>query len=92
MFFQDSLLLGKLNMSLLKLLTGVEKELDIEYVSHISKNWKYYALIQSRRLQRDIKKTVDARVHASNMRHRSELKAQPVEINVVSRPIQRYVV
>ncbi|PWA91394.1 DDT domain-containing protein [Artemisia annua] len=45
---KDSLLLGKLNISLLKLLlTGVEKELDIEYVSHISKNWKYRALIQS---------------------------------------------
>ncbi|GKD20420.1 hypothetical protein Tco_1222123, partial [Tanacetum coccineum] len=62
----DSLLLGKLNISLLKLLlTGVEKELDIEYVSHISKNWKYCALI---------------------------LSAHPVEINVVSHPIQRYVV
>ncbi|GKD12193.1 retrovirus-related pol polyprotein from transposon TNT 1-94, partial [Tanacetum coccineum] len=127
----DSLLLGKLNISLLKLLTAVEKELDIEYVSHISKNWKYRALIQSelknlrphlcataerlntqydvivciyettkkivdagvyasmfkdlqRRLQRDTKKTVDARVHASSMRHRSELKAQPVEVNIVS--------
>ncbi|GJT01977.1 DDT domain-containing protein [Tanacetum coccineum] len=45
---KDSLLLGKLNISLLELLlTGVEKELDIEYVSHISKNWKYRALIQS---------------------------------------------
>nr|GEX19275.1 DDT domain-containing protein [Tanacetum cinerariifolium] len=45
---KDSLLLGKLNISLLGLLlTGVEKELDIEYVSHISKNWKYRALIQS---------------------------------------------
>ncbi|GKA18158.1 DDT domain-containing protein [Tanacetum coccineum] len=44
---KDSLLLGKLNISLLKLLTAVEKELDIEYVSHISKNWKYRALIQS---------------------------------------------
>ncbi|GJV99734.1 hypothetical protein Tco_1554986 [Tanacetum coccineum] len=38
-FAKDSLLLGKLNISLLELLlTGVEKELDIEYVSHISKN------------------------------------------------------
>ncbi|GJT39374.1 probable protein phosphatase 2C 62, partial [Tanacetum coccineum] len=36
-----------------------------------------------RRLQRDTKKTVDARVHASSMRHRSELKAQPVEVNVI---------
>nr|GEY31065.1 DDT domain-containing protein [Tanacetum cinerariifolium] len=45
---KDSLLLGKINISLLELLlTGVEKELDIEYVSHINKNWKYRALIQS---------------------------------------------
>lgn len=47
-FFQDSLLLGKLNVALLKLLlTGIEKELDSGFVSHISKNWKYRGLIQS---------------------------------------------
>ncbi|PWA78502.1 actin-like ATPase superfamily protein [Artemisia annua] len=45
-----------------------------------------------RRLQRDTKKIVDARVHASSMRNNSELKAQPVEVNVVSHPIQRYAV
>ncbi|KAI7739127.1 hypothetical protein M8C21_004101 [Ambrosia artemisiifolia] len=45
---KDSLLLGKLNIALLKLLlTGVEKELDSGFVSHISKNWKYRGLLQS---------------------------------------------
>ncbi|CAH1417266.1 unnamed protein product [Lactuca virosa] len=45
-----------------------------------------------RRLQRDTKKIVDARVLASSARHGSEVKAQPVEVNVVSHPIQRYAV
>ncbi|XP_076925029.1 homeobox-DDT domain protein RLT3-like [Bidens hawaiensis] len=45
---KDSLLLGKLNISLLKLLlTGVEKELDSGFVSHICKSWKYRGLLQS---------------------------------------------
>ncbi|KAK1409737.1 hypothetical protein QVD17_36266 [Tagetes erecta] len=45
---KDSLLLGKLNIALLKLLlTGVEKELDCGFASHISKNWKYRGLLQS---------------------------------------------
>ncbi|MFS8012183.1 putative transcription factor & chromatin remodeling DDT family [Helianthus anomalus] len=45
---KDSVLLGKLNIALLKLLlTGVEKELDSGFVSHISKNWKYRGLLQS---------------------------------------------
>ncbi|KAI3799579.1 hypothetical protein L1987_34878 [Smallanthus sonchifolius] len=45
---KDSLLLGKVNIALLKLLlTGVEKELDSGFVSHISKNWKYRGLLQS---------------------------------------------
>ncbi|XP_076960224.1 actin-related protein 3 [Bidens hawaiensis] len=43
-----------------------------------------------RRLQRDTKKIVDARVLASSVRHNGEVKAQPVEVNVVSHPIQRY--
>jgi len=46
-----------------------------------------------RRLQRDLKKIVDARVRASNTRLISgDPKAQPIEVNVVSHPIQRYAV
>lgn len=46
-----------------------------------------------RRLQRDLKKIVDARVRASNSRLISgDAKAQPIEVNVVSHPIQRYAV
>ncbi|KVI06242.1 DDT domain-containing protein [Cynara cardunculus var. scolymus] len=45
---KDSVLLGKLNLSLLELLlTGVEKELGSGFVSHMSKNWKYRGLLQS---------------------------------------------
>ncbi|KAI3809306.1 hypothetical protein L1987_25277 [Smallanthus sonchifolius] len=47
---KDSLLLGKLNIALLKLLlTGVEKKLDSVFVSHICKNWKYRAGFGSKR-------------------------------------------
>ncbi|XP_015623038.1 actin-related protein 3 isoform X1 [Oryza sativa Japonica Group] len=45
-----------------------------------------------RRLQRDLKKIVDARVLASNARLGGDAKAQPIEVNVVSHPIQRYAV
>ncbi|KAJ8548335.1 hypothetical protein K7X08_030804 [Anisodus acutangulus] len=45
-----------------------------------------------RRLQRDIKKIVDACVLASDARLGGNVKAQPVEVNVVSHPIQRYAV
>lgn len=45
-----------------------------------------------RRLQRDLKKIVDVRVRASNARLGGDAKAQPVEVNVVSHPIQRYAV
>lgn len=45
-----------------------------------------------RRLQRDLKKIVDARVRTSNARLGGDTKAQPVEVNVVSHPIQRYAV
>ncbi|KAL9420793.1 hypothetical protein AB3S75_038380 [Citrus x aurantiifolia] len=45
-----------------------------------------------RRLQRDLKKIVDARVLASDARLGGEVKAQPVEVNVVSHAIQRYAV
>ncbi|VAI58104.1 actin-related protein 3 isoform X2 [Triticum aestivum] len=45
-----------------------------------------------RRLQRDLKKIVDVRVRASNTRLGGDAKAQPVEVNVVSHPIQRYAV
>ncbi|KAD7479854.1 hypothetical protein R6Q59_008692 [Mikania micrantha] len=45
---KDSLLLGKLNIALLKLLlNGVEKELGSGFVSHIIKNLKYRGLLQS---------------------------------------------
>ncbi|CAI9775345.1 unnamed protein product [Fraxinus pennsylvanica] len=46
----------------------------------------------NRRLQRDLKKIVDARFQSSDARIRGEVKAQPVEVNVVSHPIQRYAV
>ncbi|RXH79804.1 hypothetical protein DVH24_040951 [Malus domestica] len=45
-----------------------------------------------RRLQRDIKKIVDARLLASEARVGGEVKSQPVEVNVVSHPIQRFAV
>ncbi|KAG8641690.1 actin-related protein 3 isoform X2 [Manihot esculenta] len=45
-----------------------------------------------RRLQRDLKKIVDARVLASEARLKDEVKTQPVEVNVVSHPIQRFAV
>ncbi|KAG2708035.1 hypothetical protein I3843_05G157500 [Carya illinoinensis] len=45
-----------------------------------------------RRLQRDLKKIVDARVLASEARFGGEVKSQPVEVNVVSHPIQRFAV
>ncbi|KAL4576674.1 hypothetical protein LXL04_012772 [Taraxacum kok-saghyz] len=45
---KDSMLLGKINVAFLKLLlAGIEKEIDSEFVSHISKNWKYRGLLQS---------------------------------------------
>lgn len=46
----------------------------------------------NRRLQRDIKKIVDARLLSSHARLGGEVRAQPVEVNVVSHPIQRYAV
>ncbi|KMT07613.1 hypothetical protein BVRB_6g147400 [Beta vulgaris subsp. vulgaris] len=45
-----------------------------------------------RRLQRDLKKIVDARALASEVRLGGSMKSQPVEVNVVSHPIQRYAV
>ncbi|KAH7425057.1 hypothetical protein KP509_11G037900 [Ceratopteris richardii] len=46
-----------------------------------------------RRLQRDLKKKVDARVQASISRHRLEnIQVQAVDVNVVSHPIQRFAV
>ncbi|XP_018629328.1 actin-related protein 3 isoform X2 [Nicotiana tomentosiformis] len=45
-----------------------------------------------RRLQRDLKKIVDARVLASDARLGGNVKAQPVDVNVVSHPIQKYAV
>ncbi|KAF4404894.1 hypothetical protein G4B88_006280 [Cannabis sativa] len=45
-----------------------------------------------RRLQRDLKKIVDARVVASEARLGGEIRSQPVEVNVVSHPIQRFAV
>ncbi|KAL9257537.1 Actin-related protein, partial [Drosera capensis] len=46
----------------------------------------------NRRLQRDLKKIVDARILANEARLGGEVKSQPVEVNVVSHPIQRYAV
>ncbi|XP_057776838.1 actin-related protein 3-like [Salvia miltiorrhiza] len=45
-----------------------------------------------RRLQRDLKKIVDARVLASDHRLGGQVQAQLLEVNVVSHPIQRYAV
>ncbi|KAG6759065.1 hypothetical protein POTOM_035532 [Populus tomentosa] len=45
-----------------------------------------------RRLQRDLKKIVDTRVLASEARLGGGVKSQPVEVNVVSHPIQRFAV
>ncbi|KAJ3675480.1 hypothetical protein LUZ60_004522 [Juncus effusus] len=45
-----------------------------------------------RRLQRDLKKIVDTRAQASSCRHGSDIKSQPIEVNVVNHPIQRYAV
>lgn len=46
----------------------------------------------SRRLQRDLKKIVDARLLAYEARVGGDVKTQPVEVNVVSHPIQSYAV
>ncbi|XP_027330684.1 actin-related protein 3-like isoform X2 [Abrus precatorius] len=45
-----------------------------------------------RRLQRDLKKIVDARVLSNEARLNGEIKSQPVEVNVLSHPIQRFAV
>lgn len=45
-----------------------------------------------RRLQRDLKKIVDARVQASGAKHGVETEVQAVDVNVVSHPIQRFAV
>ncbi|KAG8503660.1 hypothetical protein CXB51_001670 [Gossypium anomalum] len=45
-----------------------------------------------RRLQRDLKKIVDARVQAATAHHGGDIKAKPVEVHVVSHPIQRFAV
>ncbi|KAJ6725721.1 ACTIN-RELATED PROTEIN 3-LIKE [Salix purpurea] len=45
-----------------------------------------------RRLQRDLKKIVDTRVLTSEARLGGGIKSQPVEVNVVSHPIQRFAV
>ncbi|XP_020551829.1 actin-related protein 3-like [Sesamum indicum] len=45
-----------------------------------------------KRLQRDLKKIVDARGFASEARLGGEFKAKPVEVNVLSHPVQRYAV
>jgi actin-related protein 3 len=45
-----------------------------------------------KRLQRDIKKIVDSRYYASVAQPDGDVKAQPVEVNVVNHPIQSYAV
>ncbi|XP_074557548.1 actin-related protein 3-like [Curcuma longa] len=42
-----------------------------------------------KRLQKDLKKIVDDRIATSNARLGVDVKSQPVEVNVVSHPIQR---
>ncbi|XP_042453204.1 actin-related protein 3-like isoform X2 [Zingiber officinale] len=42
-----------------------------------------------KRLQKDLKKIVDDRITTSNARLGVDVKSQPVEVNVVSHPIQR---
>ncbi|KAI3728031.1 hypothetical protein L6452_16657 [Arctium lappa] len=44
------------------------------------------------RLQREVKKIVGTRVLSPEARSKSEVKAQPVEVSVVSHPIQRHAV
>ncbi|GMI70804.1 DISTORTED TRICHOMES 1, ACTIN-RELATED PROTEIN 3, ARABIDOPSIS THALIANA ACTIN-RELATED PROTEIN 3 [Hibiscus trionum] len=45
-----------------------------------------------RRLQRDVKRIVDARVQAATAHLGGDIKAKPVEVHVVSHPIQRFAV
>ncbi|OAY65340.1 actin-related protein 3-like [Ananas comosus] len=45
-----------------------------------------------KRLQKDVKKIVDDRIAASSARLGLDVKPQPVEVNVVTHPIQRYAV
>ncbi|URD91105.1 hypothetical protein MUK42_27196 [Musa troglodytarum] len=45
-----------------------------------------------RRLQRDLKRIVDARMVTSNAQLIDDVKSQPIEVNVVSHPFQRYAV
>jgi actin-related protein 3 len=45
-----------------------------------------------RRLQRDIKRSVDARIKTSEQLSGGRLKAQDVEVNVISHPFQRFAV
>ncbi|XP_029122347.1 actin-related protein 3 isoform X2 [Elaeis guineensis] len=45
-----------------------------------------------RRLQRDVKRIVDTRIVASDARFGGDVKSQPIEVNVVSHPIQRFAV
>ncbi|URE29642.1 Actin [Musa troglodytarum] len=45
-----------------------------------------------KRLQTDLKKIVDDRIAASNARLGGNVKSHPVEVNVVSHPVQRFAV
>jgi actin-related protein 3 len=45
-----------------------------------------------KRLQRDIKRTVDQRVKASEDLSGSAMKAKPIEVNVISHKKQRHAV
>lgn len=45
-----------------------------------------------KRLQRDIKRTVDKRIQASEATSGSDMKAKPMEVNVISHKKQRHAV
>lgn len=46
----------------------------------------------SRRLQRDVKRAVDARIKRSEELSGGKIKAVPMDVNVVSHHMQRYAV
>jgi len=45
-----------------------------------------------RRLQRDVKKAVDARIQISEKLSNGRIKAVPLDVNVISHKMQRYAV
>lgn len=45
-----------------------------------------------KRLERDVKRIVDARIEAAAARSKGGVKPQPIDVNVISHPMQRYAV